>query len=108
MVNYGSASEVFDILALYKSDYYYYYNCVIAAVTWSYVLTSCRRSAISIPHFTLRVTQFRISPTAVRITVTSTKTACQNGYGTGTRTLDTAFTKQTLTTHYAYLLLSAC
>ena len=42
-------------------------NCVIAAVTWSSVLTNHRRSAFFIPHFTLRITQFRILPIAVCI-----------------------------------------
>ena len=39
-------------------------NCVIAAVTWSSVLTNHLRSAFFIPHFTLRITQFRILPIA--------------------------------------------
>ena len=39
-------------------------NCVTTAVTWSSVLTNHRRSAFFIPHFTLRITQFRILPVA--------------------------------------------
>ena len=35
-------------------------NCVIAAVTWSSVLTNHRRSAFFIPHFTLRITHYAI------------------------------------------------
>ena len=47
-------------------------NCVIAAVTWSSVLTNHRRSAFFIPHFTLRITQFRILPIAIRLFVAPT------------------------------------